>query len=95
MTRDYSEEELRFLASLVERDRTLTELANSLKRSEKTMLNRTSGLKKLGQITTRGKDRLVSLTPLGRLAVKLAAWRAGQAEEARAGERATAQPGKA
>lgn len=71
LLRDYSKEELKLLSVLVNNSLSVSELATSLGKSEKTVLNKLAELKKLGLLTQKGKDRKVELSTLGLNVVKL------------------------
>ena len=64
---DYSGEDLKLLSVLSSSPMRLDELAKSLGKSEKTVMNRASELKKLGLVKVAGKDRQVELTGLGKV----------------------------
>ncbi|QKR00735.1 CRISPR locus-related DNA-binding protein [Metallosphaera tengchongensis] len=71
---DYTAEDMRLLMTVGKGEGVaLSDLAKGLGKSEKTVVNRVSELKKRGLLNLRGKDRGVELTELGRalLVVKL------------------------
>ncbi|WP_338602870.1 CRISPR-associated CARF protein Csa3 [Sulfolobus tengchongensis] len=72
LLRDYTKEEMRML-DVIKRNNGIstTELAKVLGKSEKTLLNKITELKKIGIVTQKGKDRKVEITPLGENAMKL------------------------
>ena len=64
---DYSGEDLKLLSALSSSPMRLEDLAKAVGRSEKTVMNRISELKRLGLIRVTGKDRQVELTGLGKV----------------------------
>lgn len=70
LMRQYSVEEMRLLDAL-RRTGDIRELASTLGKSEKTLQNKVSELKRFGIVTMVGRDRKVRLTPLGECVMKL------------------------
>ncbi|WCM36859.1 CRISPR locus-related DNA-binding protein [Sulfolobus islandicus] len=70
--KEYSSEEFKMLYSIFRNNAISTfELSKILGKSEKTIQNKISELKKLGILTQKGKDRTVELTSLGLNVIKL------------------------
>lgn len=64
---DYTQEDVKLLSALSGSPMRVEELAKTLGKSEKTVINRTADLKRLGLVKVIGKDRQVELTGLGRV----------------------------
>lgn len=74
LLRNYSTEEAKLLAKLNSSDkgeRTVEFLAKELGKSDKTVQNKISELKKLGLITQKGKSKAYELTALGKCVVEI------------------------
>lgn len=71
LLRDYSKEELKLLSILANTGLSVSELATIMGKSEKTLINKLTELRKLGTLHQKGKDRKVELTSLGLNVVKL------------------------
>jgi CRISPR locus-related DNA-binding protein len=70
--KEYSSEEFKMLYTIFKNNTISTfELSKILGKSEKTIQNKISELKKLGILTQKGKDRTVELTSLGLNVIKL------------------------
>ncbi|BDB98537.1 CRISPR-associated CARF protein Csa3 [Saccharolobus caldissimus] len=70
--KEYSSEEFKMLYTIFKNNTITTfELSKILGKSEKTIQNKISELKKLGILTQKGKDRTVELTSLGLNVIKL------------------------
>jgi CRISPR-associated protein Csa3 len=72
LLKEYTVEDLKLLYAISRKGEvTLSELANELGKSEKTVVNRLNELKKAGLVVIKGKDRGVSLTQLGNILLKM------------------------
>lgn len=72
LSRDLSNEEIKMLYSIDKNNGIRPrDLAIDLGKSEKTVLNKLSDFKKYGYIVIKGKDRLIELTPLGKIALTI------------------------
>jgi CRISPR locus-related DNA-binding protein len=71
LLRDYSAEEIRLLLEVEKGKTSLEELARVLGKAGKTVQNKVSELKKFSLLHQAGKDRAVTLTPLGKAVIRL------------------------
>lgn len=71
LLRRYSEEEREMLNEIAKGSVTAEELAERLKKSEKTVLNKVSEFKKLGIVAQKGRGKAIELTGLGKCVVEI------------------------